>query len=301
MKSKLYGLLKWSNDHPILSTLLALFLFAAIPFAISESKFADDPRAWAFGTGIILVVGGTWCIALWRYSKGFVASVLILAIIMLPIRPARSAMVGVGVVVICVGGYCLYKVVKVCQKKFPPKDTNAPPAEFSAAGEDEYGGAVEYSSIGSCFIPLSLNSNPYENLLINPTTFTLNIMVEPIGASVSMSVNNDEGTTQTWDQFQAEMATHGLFLTGHPSYPPQYELGGVPCDPSMVPLEFDPFTGRVTHHTAGEMRRVVVERSPNLVEWAPLLVTDTGVGSGFKVIDTTREGQCFYRVSVSSP
>jgi hypothetical protein len=92
-----------------------------------------------------------------------------------------------------------------------------------------------------------------------------------------------------------------LFLTGHPSYPPQYERGGVPCDPSMVPLEFDPFTGKVTHYTGGEMRRVVVERSPNLVEWSPLLVTETGVGSGFKVIDTTREGQMFYRVSVAQP
>jgi hypothetical protein len=150
-------------------------------------------------------------------------------------------------------------------------------------------------------MPQLLNANPYEDLLVNPTTFTLNVMVEPAGATTSMSVNNAEGTAQDWTAFQSEMASHGLFITGHPGGEPQFEVAGVPCDPSMVPLEFDPFTGRVTHHTGGDMRRVVVERSLNLIDWSPLLVTDTGVGSAFKVVDTTREGQMFYRVQVTQP
>jgi hypothetical protein len=207
-------------------------------------------------------------------------------------------MLGVGVIVICVGGYCVYKVVKVCQKKFPPKDTNAPPESFTAAG-GEYGGATEYSSIGSCLLPPDFV--PHEDLTQNPTTFTINVVVEPAGAAVSMSANSDEGTTQTWEQFQAEMASRGLFLTGRPAYLPQYELGGIPCDPSMVPLEFDPLSGRVTQKTGGDMRRVTIERSWDLTNWAPLLVTDVGVGSGFKVVDTTREGQMFYRVQLSQP
>ena len=135
--------------------------------------------------------------------------------------------------------------------------------------------------------------------MVNPTTFTLNVIVEPAGVITSMSVNNAEGTAQDWASFQAEMAEHGLFITGHPS-PPQFQMGGVPCDPSMVPLEFDQFTGRVTHHTGGEMRRVVIERSPNLTDWYPLMQTDTGVGSGFKVVDTTREGQMFYKITSES-
>lgn len=208
-----------------------------------------------------------------------------------------AAGIAVGAVVICVGGYCIYKMVKVCQKAFPPKSTNSNDG-FMASAADEYAGAYEYSSIGSCYTPPDLRRvSSYEDLPSPATTFTLNVMVEPAGVTTSMSAGKEE-TAQTWTEFQAEMAGHGLFLTGRSSWLPQFSRNGAPCDGALVPLEFDPLTGRVTQHTDGEMSRVVVERSPNLIDWAPLLVTDVGVGSVFKVVDTTREGQMFYRVSV---
>lgn len=206
-----------------------------------------------------------------------------------------AAGLAVGAVVICVGGYCIYKMVKVCQKAFPPKSTNAPPG-FASSSTDEYGGAYEYSSIGSCYVPPSINASPYENLLINPTTFTLNITVQEADVVTTMTANTDEGTAQTWTQFQSEMAGHGLHLTGRPSEP-QFSRGGVPCDSAQVPLEFDQVTGRVVQRSGGDMRHVVIERSPNLVDWAPLLQTDVGVGTGFQVIDCTRESSMFYRVT----
>lgn len=295
MKPKPDDLLSWANSHPVKTTLLSLLLFGAIPVTINL-KWPDDPVAWLFGACVIVLLGGALCFGL--HSRKIITLFLIAVMVAAPVRQIRAAMYGVGVIVICVGGYCVYKVVKVCQKKFPPKNTNAPPEEFTAAGS-EYGAACEYSSIGSCYTPPSFNASS-ENPLINPTTFTLNVMVEREGAVTSMSANNAEGTAQDWASFQSEMASHGLFLVGHPSQP-QAEIGGVPCDPSLVPLEFDPFTGRVTHHTGEDLMRVVVERSPNLTDWYPLLVTDTGVGSGFKVVDTTREGQMFYRVQVSQP
>jgi hypothetical protein len=285
----------WMSHHPF-KVVLFTFLFTLIPALMAVT----NERFFYVGLSAFMFFVIVWAITVWRYSKNIVTVLLITVIMAAPLKQAKAAMVGVGVIVICVGSYCVYKVVKVCQKKFPPKDTNAPPAEFTAASS-EYGGAYEYSSIGSCYQPSLLNASPYENLLINPTTFTLNVMVEPAGVTTSMSVNNAEGTAQDWTTFQAEMATHGLFITGHPGGQPQFEMGGVPCDPSMVPLEFDPLTGRVTHHTSGDMRRVIVERSLNLVDWTPLLVTDTGVGNGFKVVDTTREGQMFYRVQVTQP
>lgn len=285
----------WMSHHPF-KVVLFTFVFTLVPalMAVTNESFFYP----ALGAFLFFII--VWVISLWRYSKKIITVLLIGTIMAAPLKQAKAAMYGVGVIVICVGGYCVYKVVKVCQKKFPPKSTNAPPEEFSAAGS-EYGGACEYTSIGSCWMPPSLNANPFEDLMVNPTTFTLNVIVEPAGVITSMTVNNQEGTAQDWASFQAEMASHGLFITGHPSSQPQYEVGGVPCDPSMVPLEFDPFTGRVTHRTGGDVRRVVVERSPNLVDWAPLLVTDTGVGAAFKVVDTTREGQMFYRVQVSQP
>jgi hypothetical protein len=94
------------------------------------------------------------------------------------------------------------------------------------------------------------------------------------------------------------MAWHGLYLTGRAQWQPQFAINGVPCDGAEVPLSFDQQTGRVTHNTGGELRRISIERSPNLQDWSPLMVTDVSDGTGFKVIDTTREGQMFYRVTV---
>lgn len=211
-----------------------------------------------------------------------------------------AAGVAVGVTVVAAFGYGTYRLVKFCQKKFPPKqngETNS--FGFSASGDDEYAAAYEYSSIGSCNLPESLISNsPTEGS--NSTTFTLNIKLNQNSSSISMSANSDPSIAQTWDEFAAEMAEHGLVMTGRPSWP-QFSRSRVPCSSASVPLSFDEATGRVIHNTGGELKRVTVERSLNLQDWYPFLVTDTGERSGLKVIDTTREGQMFYRVSVSQP
>lgn len=210
----------------------------------------------------------------------------------LEFRPAAGY--AFGALVVCVGGYCLYKVVKICQKKFPPKksgETNS--FWLTAAGEDEYAGAYEYSSIGSCEPP-SVNVLPIDDN--SPaTTFTIHVLLNNGEPSVSMSASNQEA--QSWDQFASEMAEHGLFLTGHASYEPQFSRNRIPCDSASVPMSFEPNTGRVIHHVESVVR-VTVERSPNLQDWYPLLVTDTGENSRFGVVDTTVSGQMFYRVTV---
>lgn len=305
MKPKpIADLLNWSSAHPI-QTILFTFLFTIIPTIVG---FRED---WMVGGLTVFVLGlAGWCLCIWRHRKNIVTTLLITSFLSV-IVPAPTqakepepvfqpaAVVAVGVVVICVGTICVYKMVKVCQRKFPPKSTNAPP-EFAASSTDEYGGAYEYSSIGSCYVPPSLHASHYENLSINPTTFTLNIMVQEADVVTTMTANTDEGTAQTWDQFQSEMAEHGLFLTGRPSEP-QFSRGGIPCDGASVPLEFDRATGRVVQRTEGNMRRVVIERSIDLNTWSALLQTDVGVGTGFQVVDTTRYGTCFYRVSAMQP
>jgi hypothetical protein len=174
------------SHHPF-KVVLFTFLFTIIPALMAVT----DERLFYPGLVAFMFFVIVWAIGLWRNNKNIVTVLLILGIMAAPLQRAKGAMIGVGVIVVCVGGYCVYKVVKVCQKKFPPKDTNAPPESLSLEGE-EYGGAYEYSSIGSCWMPASLNANPYEDLMVNPTTFTLNVMVEPYGATTSMSVNNAE-------------------------------------------------------------------------------------------------------------
>jgi hypothetical protein len=289
----------WMSHHPF-KVVLFTFLFTLIPAIMAVT----NERLFYPGLAAFMFFVIVWAICVWRYSKNIV-TMLTTATFLVSLIPAKAedpkpaAPIAVGVVIICVGGFCVYKIVKVCQKVFPPKDTNAPPEELSAAS-DEYGGAMEYSSIGSCWVPPDFTAASDQQS--TPITFALNVLVEPEGSTATMSANKQEGTTQTWAEYQSDMAAHGLFLTGHGAYRPQFELGGIPCEHGMVPLEFDPLTGRVSQITGSELHRVVVERSPNLTDWYPLLVTDVGVGTGFKVVDTTVGfSQMFYRVQVTQP
>ena len=298
------GLLSWANSHPTTTTLLTLLFFAVVPITIgSNENWASNPYAWAIGAGIVFGGGGAWFKALLRNSRNLIVAALLIAAFAIKAKePKPAAAIAVGVIVVCVGGVCVYKLVKTCQKVFPPKstNTNSPPEQVAASGVDEYAGAYEYSSIGSCWIPPTLNSFPYEVTNSNPTTFTLNIRVLGGSTLTTMTANSQEGITQDWTQFVADMAEHGLFLTGHSRWLPQYALNGVPCEGAEVPLSFDQLTGRVIQPGV-DLRRVTIERSPNLTDWSPLMVTDVGHGTGFQVVDTTREGQMFYRVSVSQP
>lgn len=297
----------WMSHHPF-KVVLFTFLFTIIPSIMAVTNEAVFWFGMASFTFFLIVLAFCW----WKHGKKPVVPVLVMAAMLAGHAKAAepepefkpAAGVGVGVVAVAVGGYCLYKLVRFCQKKFPPKnsgsgggDTNSP-AGLVAVG-DEYGAAYEYSNVGSCQMTPGLVQLPSE--FYNPTTFTINVRLENGSSSVSMSANNREGTAQTWDQFASEMAGHGLFLTGHASYEPQFSRNGIPCDGASVPIAFDPNTGRVIHDTGGIMRRVTVERSVDLIDWHPFLVTDTGEGTGLRVIDTTQESQMFYRVQVTQP
>lgn len=282
----------WMHHYPGRVVFLT-FVFTLLPVL---AAIRDD---WKEACAVIFLYWvGAWAVSVWRHGRKCV-SILLIAALAIQARPVKAAAIAVGVVVVCVGGVCIYKVVKFCQKKLPPNSANTNSNDSFYAVGDEYGAAYEYSSMGSCYVPPTINSFPWEDLNQNPTTFTLNVMINPDGISTSMTAYNAKDTTQTWDEFKAEMAGHGLFLTGRPAYAPQFEFNGVPCDASAVPIEFDQATGRVTHRN-GELRRVKIERSPDLQTWYPLLETDTGVGSGFKVVDTTREGQMFYRIAMGA-
>lgn len=291
-------LMEWLRGHPLKSVLFTV-IFTAISVV---AAFRDDllvPLCIAFIVVLVLL-----CLdLLWDLPK---LPILLLAGLFCytpvkaadPEPPQPNAAVGVAVVVICVGGFCIYKVVKLCQKLFPPKPTNAPPENLTlSASGGESGAAYQYSSIGSCYVPPpSLNAFPFETEIA--TTFTLNVSIQGGSALTSMHAERGNESSQTWEQFTAEMATHGLFISGIPGGEPQFERDGVPCAPSEVPLSFDLATGRVTQHIVGTLRRVSVERSPDLQSWFPFLATDVSDGSGFQVIDTTREGQMFYRIIV---
>lgn len=231
-------------------------------------------------------------------------TICILLCLVLPTTPIMAEPVfkpaagyAIGAVVVCAGGYCLYRIAKFCQRKLPtkkPGETNS--FWFSMEG-DEYAAAYEYSSIGSCPPPPDVNVITHDGGS-TATTFIINVLLNNGQPTISMNAVRD---SQTWDEFASEMASHGLFLTGHASYDPQFSRNRVPCAGAEVPVSFEPFTGRVIHQADEPLVQVKIERSPNLKDWYPLLVTDTAENSSFGVMDTTVDGQGFYRVSVYRP
>lgn len=303
---KLLPLIQWMHLHPI-----KLVLFTMLFTSIATAAGFREDLFWPL-LGLFAVVLALWIAVVVRDNRepqpkmGFKLMCCVLLFAgQLQLRaeePPRAVGIGVGAVVICAGGYCVYKIVKFCQRKFPPKstDTNAQPSlsfALAASPEDGYGAALEYSSIGSCYSPDDLSFGFVEQR--NPTTFTLNVVVGQTGVSATMAADSRVGVAQTWNEFAADMASHGLFLTGRPSYEPQYSRGGIPCQASDVPLRFDPLTGRAEQLSEStDIRRVVVERSHDLQQWLPLLVTDVAVRTRFRVVDTTTDGHMFYRVGL---
>ena len=284
---------EWIAGKPITAFLLAA-LFGSLPTA------AGLRPDWIPYLGVLFCLSLLAMVfSMWKFTGPFI---LALAIVF-NARPAEpdpqpAVPIGAAFVVICVGGFCVYKLVKFCQEKFP-KDNGGSNSltGFSATSSDEYGASWAFNSYGYCYEP-AFQLASVEN--DDATTFNINVMVEAGGSlRTSMSAVSGVGTFQTFSEFQAEVAAHGLVLSDHSEASPHFERNRVPCDGEDVPLYIDPILRTITHSTGGTMRSIVVERSMNLVDWSPFLTTTVSEGTGFRVVDTTREGQMFYRVMVS--
>lgn len=308
MKPIVEQLQRWLHNHP----LKAVFFTVIFTILATSAAFRED-LFWklVFIYGIILCV---WAIV-FSFDNSKIIGLTLTACLLFPSmasteeppsQPESGAVVGVAVVVVCVGGYCIYTMVKICQKKFPPKDTNAPPAELigTAGTDDEYGASWDYSSIGSCvdgeYNQILPSVQPGEEFIA-----TLRGIVNFDGTLTSrlaVTQDHDGERCLTWNQFLADLADHGLTLSGHGDGAQHFSYNGVPCPPEAVPLRFDEQNHTVVHSgPADYMRTVVVERSANLEAWTPFLTITTPMGRGFQVVDVTRQGQMFYRVQVRQP
>ena len=281
---------EWIAARPFVAVGLAV-LFSVTSTA---AGFREDWRPLLvsmFGCGLMVFV----------FSMHRFLGLIIAITLALPTKAEEQPVVPVaaGIVVICVGGFCIYKVAKFCQKHFPKeeKKTNELTG-FSVTSSDEYGAAWSYNSAGYCYEPGFQLASVEES----PTTFNLDVLVGA-GATLrtTMSAVTGPGTSQTFSEFKAEVEKHGLFISDHAEPYPHYERNRIPCSEDVVPISFDPLSKAVTHNTGGTMRKVVVERSINLVDWFPLLTTEVSEGTGFRVADCTRENQMFYRVQVIQP
>jgi hypothetical protein len=303
MKHLFEPILLWMRKHPVQNSLFSAFFAALIIFAGDH----DHLEHYCF----MAFVGGT---LLWGLSaiitarKDMLPLLLVAALLSSGAGTARSqsasrtsdpqhgASVAAGVVVICIGGYCCYRLYKFCQKAFPKGKTNSTPEEFRLSSGDEYGGSWSYDALGSCYDPqpTSLTSDTGY-----PTTFTIHVKVEPESLAVKTSWSRNEDDAQSFLQFQNEVASHGLHVSQYADGVQRFSRNRTPVDAGTVPISFDPYRRSVNVGKSYDRRTVIVERSHDLERWTPFLKTDVDVGAGFMIVDTSMESQTFYRVGVA--
>lgn len=282
------SLRQWISAKPFTAVSLAA-LFGAVPsiFAFREDWIV--PLLLLFAAGLVI-----FAFSAWSYSR-----YLVLACLLTFSRPAKAeepqqvGPVAAGIVVVCVGGYCVYKLVKICQKVFPkddPKTNETSVVSFHP--DDEYGASWTFNSYTYCSMQKSLVEEQ------DPTTFTLDVLLSAGQVRTSMAAVIGQAIAQSFEDFQAEVATHGLVISDHADPSPHFERNRVPCDSDYVPLIIDPTTKTVSQSNGGPLQQLTIERSTDLISWVPFLNTQIGDGTGFRVVDTTREGQMFYRVTV---
>ena len=282
-----------------------LALFVIIPATIAIYEELKWPLLGLFTFCLLM-----WSLSMWQHCKRYVTIILCLAVIntsvsFLPSRaqeapPKEAAVdavpVAVGVLVICVGGYCAYKAAKFCQKHFPKGNGQTNSVMFLAQGDgDEYGASYNYGSAGSCgswegdFAPADDGSHPI--------TMTINVWVgynNDVNSQVVAMTG--ENTYQDFIGFQNEAASHGLRVSGSADGSQYFSLNRIPCDASAIPLRFDQDTKEVVHDIGGALRTVIVERSSDLINWSAFMRVATSEGSSLQVIDTTNSERMFYRV-----
>lgn len=216
-------------------------------------------------------------------------------------EPENKPAVGyvAGGAVLCFGGYCVYKLYKTCQRLFP-KTTNSPSSSsFSQAGDDEYGASFNYSRPTYCTeeeqdqFAASSDGDKF--------IASLKVVVDETG-SVTSTISAAKALpeqTQTWAEFQAEVASYGLVVNGTGDGSEYFSLNRVPCGPNLVPIVFDEQTQTIVHAGfSGRMRTITIERSKDFRFWSRFMSVTTGYGTGLQVDDLTRSGQMFYRVVV---
>lgn len=217
-------------------------------------------------------------------------------------QEADAAGVGVAIVVVCVGGYCVYKIVRFCQKNLPkdkPANTNELYSVSGGVG-DEYGAAWNHGSLGSCLDPDATGKSALLSGTANPATlFTLNVFVaSPTELRRTMTADTRPEAFQSWVQFQSEVASHGLHVSGQNDGTQYFSRNGSPVPAGEVPLRFDTATGQVVHDRGGQLVQIVIEASADLEHWQRLASVVHGVGEGFQIADVSEQGFQFYRTRI---
>lgn len=304
-------LIRWVQLRPLVSVLLFFTLGLGITYFGLTDAQAGVCRLGS--PGIFIFLGAfalVWSVMLVsdRKKLGLITATLVASMAVGSIQAAEppeeevifqpaNGGIAIGVVVVCVGGYCVYRMIRFCKKKFPKKDpaTNAPPSSVSFAlsnGSGESAGSVCWKTSGSCFTAAAVP--PAQNVL----TLLAYVDVGPLPTLVPLS-HDPEKEMGTQEEFNVGLAPHGVQWTGVAG-DRQFALNGVPVEEHEVPFIIgSTFETGVTLSPADPgLYRVVVETSnqPTGGAWHELLHMCMPVNTPIILEDTPYGDQNFYRL-----
>jgi len=283
----------WVADHPVR---FVVWFIISCSFGGVLAYF-DMPWPWCIG---FFVVIGIACYLDVSSTESKTLLALLCLSMALPTKadephfePAGAA--GVAVVVVVVGGVCVYLLVRTCQKVFPktpPPSTNSPP---DVRGNTDTAASWSYYAIVSCYEPQSEQQWPQ-------VTMELSGRIEEneqgpffhLAGSRRLSRLDD---SQDYFQFQTDLARHGIALG--PVGTMCYGRNGRPAYEEETPIRFSQVAEehRVTLNSdSGPSIPMVIQRSFDLKAWSDFGFVSVAVGQQFKLIDTTTRQSAFYRI-----
>lgn len=289
-------LLRWAHTHPLKACVFA----ALTTFIATFTAFRDDLLFQGIGAFITFTIVA-YLIVKFEMRAFRVFLCLCVACLAFEIRatempqeqeppPETAENAGCIIVVIVVAGVMIYSLVKFCQRHFPPPP---PPDGNKLAQEPTGSSAATYnkSTCGSCATTKSLGGRPHW-----PTTFHITGRSDVEGITIEEARLTPHQNVLSWESYEKAIEEHGVKILSYGSGEKFYGRGGLPADPSDVPITFNE-DDTVTVSNGSPTSTVVVERSEDLLVWTQLAVVHVAQGYKFKFVDTSVGGQAFYRVS----
>ncbi len=281
---------------------------------ISTCMVASNEEGCWCGVAVTAVIAAVGGIVVYRDLKKLKKTLAVLLAFIIAMtataqeQPPEAIPVGpaVTVVVLCVVGVCVVLAVPSCKKIAAKLKTPATNAVEQLTGlspqGDEDAASWNFGDHGSCDPTLP----PPEFAAVTPngppTVFTVDVRVDEEGnVTTATHATIGEHAIQTWEQFMAEVATHGIFISGLPDNTQYFSRNRVPCRPEDVPISFDALTGTVEiKDGSGPVKLIEIERSRDLQNWSPFLRTRVGAGGrALRIEDATTSASMFYKVKVS--
>lgn len=313
------GFYTWLRLHPIKAWIFS-WLFGAYSAAIA---LVEHPAYWTGGFLVLLVI---FALNIWRDSridneairralrmKNVISSALVIAALLLsgidtkaatpePVQPPQQAgIVGVGVVVIVVGGVFTYGLIKLCKRLSPPPPPAPTNITFQATGStgDDYAASYVYLTGSVCYSPSDLRAFQQAGSEPTPYMTRLTAKLEDDGQGPQMKISKveqlrEEGSVINLEDYEQAIAVHGIRLNTYNTERTSFGLNGRPASADQVPVSFDRRDNSVTIGR-GETIKVVIEKSDNLTDWEPVVVTSVPLGQRIQITDIAVTTQMFYR------